>query len=76
MTTDEWLKDQCNIYANGECQTLACFRRGGFVSGAARVPKHIKPTCHAYEALQELEALRKEVEELKDENMKLRLEKI
>ena len=61
MTTDEWLKDQCSRYLNGQCFTLACMRRGGYEYGKPETLGN--PTCHAHEALQELESLRKEKHE-------------
>ena len=61
MTNDEWLKDQCNRYANGQCHTTACLRRGGYIRGTVPVNYELA-TCHAHEVLTELEQLRNQAE--------------
>lgn len=62
MTTDEWLKDQCNRYRNGQCSTLSCLKRGGYTRGTK--PNYEKATCHPYETIVELEQLREIAKEL------------
>ena len=59
MSNDEWLKYQCNRYANGQCSTLACLRRGGYKRGDVPVNYDLA-TCHAHEVLVELENLRQQ----------------
>ena len=58
ITNDQWLKDQCNRYKNGRCQTLSCLKRGGY-DRVAPVCYDIA-TCEAHEVLCELESLREE----------------
>ena len=54
---DEWLKNQCNRYVNGMCQTLYCLKRGGYPNVKDN------PSCEPHEILCELQSLRKEVKE-------------
>jgi hypothetical protein len=53
---DEWLKTQCNRYANGQCSTAACLIRGGYSGGR---PDYDVATCEAHELWMELSMLRK-----------------
>lgn len=53
--TLEWLKDQCNRFANEKCMTLKCIRRGGFRDGNDSVD-YDKSTCIPYEIYQTLKA--------------------
>lgn len=59
MTNKEWLKDQCNRYAHGFCQTLACVRRGGLRGGDSLNEEKLREisTCHAHEILNRVSAL-------------------
>lgn len=54
---DNWLKEQCNRYTNGFCQTVACLKRGGYVRDKVPVNCDVA-TCEPYEILQELESYR------------------
>jgi hypothetical protein len=56
MTNEEWLKDQCNRYTNGQCSTLSCLRRGGYKRGQVPVDYQLA-TCHAHEIVRKLELL-------------------
>lgn len=52
---DQWLKDQCNRYKDGQCARFPCFERGGYP--AAGYDPEIA-TCEAHEILCELAELR------------------
>ena len=56
QSNDEWLKAQCNRYVNGQCSTLTCLKRGGYVRGTP--PNYDTATCEPHEILTELAALR------------------
>lgn len=71
MTTIEWLKDQCNKHSCGTCSSRYCLVRGGYESGD---PDYSVSTCHANEAISELEALNARISELTKENEMLRQE--
>ncbi len=71
MTTTEWLKDQCNRYANGQCSTRACLVRGNAV-GLDGKPDYSKATCHAHECLSDRREFEAEVERLKSDVTALR----
>lgn len=58
VNNDDWLKKQCNRYANGECQTVACLKRGKGMDGTVHL-NYENATCEAHEILKELEVLRK-----------------
>lgn len=49
------LKNQCNKYANGSCQTLACLKRGGYKRGEKS--NYEEATCERHEQVKALEAL-------------------
>src|SRR5687767_11846150 len=55
MNTTEYLKSQCNRYANSECTTLSCMKRGGFVPGVPATPEIA--TCEYHESITALELL-------------------
>lgn len=60
---DQWLKDQCNRYKNGQCTTLACVMRGGYkidqdLQGKGDGYDPEIATCEAHEILCELAELR------------------
>lgn len=64
----KWLKEQCNRYANGQCHTITCLRRGGHLRGEP-VDYNVA-TCEAHElieSLADLPALLDEVERLQKE---------
>ena len=46
-----WLKERCNRYTNGQCQTRWCLVRGGYASGP---PDYEAATCEPHEILQAL----------------------
>lgn len=57
MTNQEliaWAKTQCNKYANGQCTTARCMRRGGFSSGSC--PDFQLATCEYHEVVKALAA--------------------
>lgn len=49
QTPEEWLKDQCNRYTNGQCHTRGCLVRGGY-SGNGPFSYGIA-TCQAHESV-------------------------
>lgn len=49
------LKAECNRYANGSCQTLACLKRGGYHRGDK--PDYETATCERHEQVKALETL-------------------
>lgn len=53
--TVDLLKEQCNRYANGQCQTRRCLVRGGY-AGAGSVD-YGAATCQNHEAVCAIEAL-------------------
>lgn len=56
MTNEEWLRDQCNRYLNGQCATLSCLRRGGYDRDVEVKPDFDRATCHPHEVLKALES--------------------
>lgn len=54
-TTVDLLKEQCNRYVNGQCQTRRCLVRGGY-EGAGSVDYEVA-TCEYHEAVQAVEKL-------------------
>lgn len=58
MSNDDFLKSFCNRYVNGQCQTLACLKRGGYRAGMK--PDYNLATCGYHEVLLELRILREE----------------
>ncbi len=65
MTPQDWLRDQCNRYVNGECHTTSCLVRGGYKRGTVPVDYSLAK-CHAHETLQLITALEGEVSGLGD----------
>lgn len=63
---DEWLRNQCNKYANGTCYSARCLLPGGngaimrFENGEV---SYASATCEAHEVFQELQDLRKLVDD-------------
>ncbi len=53
----EWLKEQCNFYANGTCYTLSCLNRGGYKRGEIPV-KYDIATCIVKEIVNDLNELK------------------
>ena len=49
------LKDSCNRYKNGICQTTACLKRGGYQRGEK--PNYDVATCDRHEQVNALEIL-------------------
>jgi hypothetical protein len=48
------LKADCNRYTNGQCQTVACLKRGGYKKGGPQ-PNYEIATCDRYEQVQALD---------------------
>ena len=49
------LKDSCNRYKNGICQTTACLKRGGYKCGDK--PNYEDATCERREQAEAIEML-------------------
>jgi len=49
------LKGECNRYANGQCQTLACLKRGGYTKGDP--VDYSIASCERHEQIDALERL-------------------
>lgn len=45
---EQFLKENCNRLANGQCQTFACLKRGGYIRGGLLANYNIA-TCPAWQ---------------------------